>query len=96
MSLLRRLGLNRPELRAWATYDWANSAFQSTIITAVFPDFFASVAAADLPPAVATARYAVATTIAVAIVALLAPILGAIADYRAVATAGGRSAAGPK
>ena len=21
-------------------YDWANSAFQSTIITAVFPDFF--------------------------------------------------------
>ena len=30
-------------------YDWANSAFQSTIITAVFPDFFASVAAADLP-----------------------------------------------
>lgn len=84
MSLSARLGLNRPELRAWAMYDWANSAFQSTIITAVFPDFFASVAAADLPPAVATARYAVATTIAVAIVALLAPILGAIADYRAL------------
>ena len=84
MSLSARLGLNRPELRAWATYDWANSAFQSTIITAVFPDFFASVAAADLPPAVATARYAVATTIAVAIVAFLGPILGAIADYRAL------------
>ncbi len=84
MSLLGRLGLNRPELRAWATYDWANSAFQSTIITAVFPEFFASVAAADLPPAVATARYAWATTIAVAIIALLGPILGAIADYGAL------------
>ena len=84
MSLSARLGLNRPELRAWAMYDWANSAFQSTIITAVFPDFFATVAAADLPPAVATARYAWATTIAVAIVALLGPILGAIADYRAL------------
>ena len=82
--ILARLGLHRPELRAWAMYDWANSAFQSTIITAVFPDFFASVAAADLAPAVATARYAWATTIAVAIIAVLGPILGAIADYRAM------------
>ncbi|MBI4887222.1 MAG: MFS transporter [Acidobacteria bacterium] len=65
-------------------YDWANSAFQTTIITAVFPDFFASVAAADLPPAVATARFAWATTIAVAIIAVAGPLLGAIADYRAI------------
>jgi MFS transporter, UMF1 family len=65
-------------------YDWANSAFQSTIITAVFPDFFSSVAAADLPPAVATARFAWGTTIAVTIIAILGPILGAIADYRAM------------
>jgi MFS transporter, UMF1 family len=84
MPLLDRLGLSRPELRAWAMYDWANSAFQSTIITAVFPDFFSSVAAADLPPAVATARFAWATTIAVTIIAILGPILGAIADYRAM------------
>ncbi len=84
MSVLERLGLSRPELRAWAMYDWANSAFQSTIITAVFPDFFSSVAAADLPPAVATARFAWGTTIAVTIVAILGPILGAIADYGAM------------
>jgi UMF1 family MFS transporter len=81
---LSRFGLSRPELRAWAMYDWANSAFQSTVITAVFPDFFASVAAADLPPAVATARFAWATTVAVAVIAVLGPILGAIADYRAM------------
>jgi MFS transporter, UMF1 family len=82
--LLSRVGLNRPELRAWAMYDWANSAFQSTVITAVFPPFFASVAAATLPASVATARFAWATTIAVAITAVLGPILGAIADYRAM------------
>jgi len=84
LSLLDRLGLNRPELRAWAMYDWANSAFQSTVITAVFPPFFSSFAAAGLPPAIATARFAWATTIAVTITAVLGPILGAIADYRAI------------
>ena len=35
---LARLGLRTREQRAWAMYDWANSAFQCTIITAVFPD----------------------------------------------------------
>jgi MFS transporter, UMF1 family len=81
---LERVGLNRPELRAWAMYDWANSAFQTTVITAVFPPFFATFAAADLPPAVATARFAWATTIAVAITAALGPLLGAVADLRAM------------
>ena len=75
-----RLGLRTEEQRAWATYDWANSAFQCTIITAVFPVYFASVAAADLPPAVATERFAASTTLALAIIAVLAPVLGAYAD----------------
>ncbi len=39
-SWLDRLGLHRPELRAWALYDVANSAWMTTIMTAVFPDFF--------------------------------------------------------
>jgi len=81
-SWLRRIGLDRPELRAWVLYDWANSAFVTTIVAAVFPIYFSSVAAATLPPAVATARFALATTIACAIVAVLAPVLGAIADAR--------------
>ena len=50
-ALLDRLGLGRRDLRAWAMYDWANSAFQTTIIAAVFPIYFHKVAAADLPPA---------------------------------------------
>ena len=81
---LARVGLDRPELRAWAMYDWAISAFWCTVILAVFPPFFADYAAAGLPPTEATARFAWATTIAVAIAAVLGPILGAIADYRAM------------
>ena len=33
---LERLGLHRPELRAWALYDWANSAMVTTIVAAVW------------------------------------------------------------
>lgn len=84
MNLLARLGLGRPDLRAWAMYDWANSAFQTTIIAAVFPIYFHRVAAAGLEPAVATSRFAWATTIAILIVAVIAPLLGAMADYAAM------------
>ena len=80
-TLLARVGLNRPELRAWAMYDWANSAFQTTVINAVFPSFFSEYAAAGSSDA--TARFAATTTIALTIVAVLGPILGALADYRA-------------
>src|SRR5206468_12722767 len=83
-ALLPRLGLDRPELRAWAMYDWANSAFVTTIVAAVFPVYFASVAGADLPPATATGRFAAATTLSKLVVAVMAPVLGALADYAAV------------
>src|SRR5262245_24840578 len=83
-KLLERLGLGRPDLRAWAMYDWANSAFQTTIIAAVFPIYFHSVVAADLGSTLSTSRFAWATTIAIIIVAVVAPLLGAIADYAAV------------
>jgi UMF1 family MFS transporter len=81
---LDRIGLGRPALRAWALYDWANSAFVTTVIAAVFPIYFSSVAAADLPPPVATARFALATTVALILIAIAAPFLGTLADYAAV------------
>jgi UMF1 family MFS transporter len=80
-KLLERLGLGNRTLRAWAMYDWANSAIQTTIIAAVFPIYYATVPAAGLTSADATSRYAWATTLAILIVAILAPLLGAIADY---------------
>jgi MFS transporter, UMF1 family len=78
--LLEKLGLGTRELRSWAMYDWANSAFQTTIIAVVFPIYFQKVAAADLAPPVATSRFAWATTFAILIVAIVAPLLGTVAD----------------
>ncbi len=80
-SLLTRLGLGRRELRAWAMYDWANSAFMCTIVTAIFPIYFQREAAATLSGSDALAMIGLANTIAIAIVALLNPLLGALADY---------------
>ena len=83
-QFLNRLGLGRRDLRAWAMYDWANSAFQTTIIAAVFPIYYQKVAAAGQPEAAAMSRFAWATTLAILIVAIIAPVLGAIADYTAI------------
>lgn len=81
--LLSALGLHRPELRAWAMYDWANSAMVCTIITAVFPIYFSKVACAGDAPEKASGRLAIATTIAMIIIASLSPFLGAFADHTA-------------
>jgi UMF1 family MFS transporter len=64
-------------------YDWANSAMITIVVTAVFPIFFSSYAAAGLPAETATFRFSIATTIGLAFIAVLAPILGAIADTNA-------------
>jgi MFS transporter, UMF1 family len=82
-ALLERLGLHRPELRAWAMYDWAVSALQTTILVAVFPIYFVRVAGADMPESGAVQALATANTIAAVLVAILSPILGAISDFAA-------------
>jgi len=80
---LTAIGLHRPELRAWAMYDWAVSSMQTVISTAVFPIYFLKVAAVDLSPAQGTQALGVANTVAALFIAVLAPILGAIADFKA-------------
>jgi UMF1 family MFS transporter len=79
-SWLARFGLHRPELRAWVWYDWANSAFMTTVVAAVFPIYYATVAADGLDDTTASFRFGIATTIALALVAVLSPLLGALAD----------------
>ena len=81
--LLARVGLVTPEQRAWAWYDCGNSAYFTTVITAVFPAFFASYAAAGMSPGEATTRFGIITTFAMALVAVLAPMLGAYGDFTA-------------
>ena len=81
-SRLERYALDSPEKRAWATYDWANSAFWTVVITAVFPTYYATVAE-ELGPQVAEGRFSIATAVALTLIACVAPLLGTIADYRA-------------
>ncbi len=82
-SFLERFGLHRPELRAWAMYDWANSAFYLVIVTAVFPIYYQQIAAKGLDADTATFRFSMATAAALGLVALSAPVLGAFADFKA-------------
>lgn len=82
-GFLNAIGLHRPELRAWAMYDWAVSSMQTVIMTAVFPIYFLKVAAVDMAPAQGTQALGVANTVAAIVIAVLAPILGAIADFKA-------------
>lgn len=79
-ALLRKVGLGRPEQRAWALYDWANSAFVTVVTTAVFPIYFAQVAAQGMSGAEATQRYSLATTLALGAIGIAAPFLGTLAD----------------
>lgn len=79
-SWLENLGLHRSELRAWAMYDWANSAFITIVITTIFSPFFASVAAKNLPEGQPASLFALITYVAIAISAVLSLLLGAVAD----------------
>jgi UMF1 family MFS transporter len=72
----------RKTINAWCMYDWANSAFVTTIMAAVFPPFYRTlVTSAGLAENTATAYWGYTTSIALLVVALFAPVLGAIADY---------------
>jgi len=68
-------------LRSWKMYDWANSAFATTIMAAVLPEFYSSVAGATLDKTTATSYWGYSNTIAMLIIAVAAPLLGAISDH---------------
>ena len=65
---------------AWAFYDWANSAFATTVMAGFFPVFFKQYWNAGVVATESTFRLGVASGISSLVVALLAPVLGAIAD----------------
>ena len=69
--------------KSWILQDWANSAYSIMITTAVFPLFFKAVSEnAGVSAANSTAYLGYANSIGTLVVSLLAPILGAIADYK--------------
>jgi UMF1 family MFS transporter len=66
---------------SWAMYDWANSAFATVILATVLPIFYKDVAGINLPGNLATSYWGYTQTIAMIIIAVISPILGAAADY---------------
>ncbi|MGP6140092.1 MFS transporter [Jeotgalibaca sp. A127] len=71
------------EERSWILQDWANSAYSIMITTAVFPLFFKAVAeSGGLNEVTSTAYWGYANSIATLIISVLAPVLGALADYK--------------
>ncbi|MFP5213969.1 MAG: MFS transporter [Acidobacteriota bacterium] len=65
---------------SWAMYDWANSAFSTTVMAGFFPVFFKQYWSAGIDPTVSTLQLGTANSVASVIVALMSPTLGAIAD----------------
>jgi len=71
---------NKKAIWGWAIYDWANSAFATTVMAGFFPIFFKQYWSYGADINVSTAQLGFGNSIASLFVALMAPILGAIAD----------------
>jgi len=67
-------------LRAWALYDVGNSAFATTVMAGFFPIFFKEFWSAGSVATESTLRLGIANSVSSLVVALAAPVLGAVAD----------------
>jgi len=65
---------------SWSLYDWANSAFATTVMAGFFPVFFKSYWSAGADVTASSFRLGLANSLAGVVIMILAPVLGAIAD----------------
>ncbi len=79
-SLFRESARGKRRVLAWAFYDWANSAFATTVMAGFFPVFFKQYWSTQLEVTESTFLLGAANSVASIVVVLLAPVLGAIAD----------------
>ena len=68
------------EVLSWAFYDWANSAFATTVMAGFFPIFFKSYWAGDLSGPESSAWLGTANSVSGLAIVCIAPLLGALAD----------------
>src|SRR5215475_14907379 len=76
----RKRVLSRRPVFGWAMYDWANSSFATTVMAGFFPLFFKQFWNAGVPATESTFRLGIANGVASLVVAVMAPLVGAIAD----------------
>jgi MFS transporter, UMF1 family len=69
-------------INAWAMYDWANSAFATTIMAAILPIYYRAIAEPTLTGNQVTSYWAYTNSIALLLIAIISPILGAMADFK--------------
>jgi UMF1 family MFS transporter len=74
------LNKDKKAVWGWVMYDWANSAYVTTVMAGFFPVFFTEYWSHGADVTMTTARLGFANSIASLIVALMAPVLGAVAD----------------
>lgn len=77
----------RRELMAWALYDFANSGYTTVVLTTIFSAYFVAIVAGeahDLSTGAATFLWTLAVGTANLAVLISAPVVGAIADHRAM------------
>jgi UMF1 family MFS transporter len=72
--------LFKKDVFSWSLYDWANSTFSTSVMSVLFPMFFKNYWNAGVESSVSTARLGLMVGVTSAVVALLAPFLGALAD----------------
>lgn len=65
---------------SWALYDWANSAFATTVIAGFFPIFFKQYWSGQFADTTSTLQLGVGSAVASVVVMMLSPVLGAVAD----------------
>ena len=75
--------LDRKAVLGWSMYDWANSAFATTVMAGFFPIFFKQYWSTGADATVSTARLGLANSLSGILIAVVAPLLGAIADKSA-------------
>jgi len=71
---------DRRKMLSWAFYDWANSAYSTTVMAGFFPIFFEKYWSNPNDVIQSTYQLGIANSISSIIIALVSPILGAIAD----------------
>jgi len=68
--------------RSWVLYDWANSVYSMVITVGIFPIFFKTYIAESMDDQTSTYYWGMANTVAALVMAVMAPILGALADRK--------------
>lgn len=74
----------KKSVNAWALYHWGENGYSTTVVSAILPVYYSHVAASGLGSNTATVYWGYTTTITVIMAAVLAPMLGTLANLKGI------------